>query len=235
MTSLSSRWRTARTRSFAQSLDRSGYARGTLAARVGMRADVPPLDPRPLLTMMDMGMAEMPGMNVSLPPAVLHGGRHVSGRAGRASFDQARKVVRLHGKPGLLCAALGILGRPLAAHVPPDPPQHPMEDLPYSIKADVMQMNDRAYTAMALLDQLEWRNTADGNAAVWDAQAWYGGDYNQVWLKTEGTRVGLRCVRPRDRSASSVRSPPGASVHWRRVVAPVRRNRSLCAGVRRGP
>ena len=42
---------------FAQSIDRSGYARGTLAPRLGMQAEVPPLDPRPLLTMIDMGMA----------------------------------------------------------------------------------------------------------------------------------------------------------------------------------
>ena len=39
---------------FAQSMDRSGYARGTLAPREGMEADVPALDPRPLLTMRDM-------------------------------------------------------------------------------------------------------------------------------------------------------------------------------------
>jgi CopA family copper-resistance protein len=51
---------------FAQSLDRSGYARGTLAPQPGMQAEVPPLDPRALLTMMDMGMAhEMAGMGVS--------------------------------------------------------------------------------------------------------------------------------------------------------------------------
>jgi CopA family copper-resistance protein len=53
---------------FAQSLDRSGYARGTLAPQVGMQADVPPLDRRPLLTMMDMGMAmghDMAGMDMS--------------------------------------------------------------------------------------------------------------------------------------------------------------------------
>jgi FtsP/CotA-like multicopper oxidase with cupredoxin domain len=41
---------------FAQSIDRSGFARGTLAPRPGMQAEVPPLDPRPLLTMSDMGM-----------------------------------------------------------------------------------------------------------------------------------------------------------------------------------
>jgi CopA family copper-resistance protein len=40
---------------FAQAMDRSGFARGTLAPRVGMTAEVPPLDPRPLLTMGDMG------------------------------------------------------------------------------------------------------------------------------------------------------------------------------------
>src|SRR5918994_292203 len=39
---------------FAQAIDRSGYARGTLAPRPGMEAHVPPLDPRPLLAMSDM-------------------------------------------------------------------------------------------------------------------------------------------------------------------------------------
>ena len=34
---------------FAQSMDGSGYARGTLAPRAGMRASVPPMDARPLL------------------------------------------------------------------------------------------------------------------------------------------------------------------------------------------
>ena len=48
---------------FAQSLDRTGYARGTLAPQQGLQAEVPSLDPRPLLTMADMGMAHrMAGM-----------------------------------------------------------------------------------------------------------------------------------------------------------------------------
>jgi CopA family copper-resistance protein len=42
---------------FAQSMDRSGYARGTLAPNAGMQAEIPPLDPRPLLSMSDMGMS----------------------------------------------------------------------------------------------------------------------------------------------------------------------------------
>ncbi|MGY2338211.1 copper resistance system multicopper oxidase [Pseudomonas sp. SDO5532_S415] len=44
---------------FAQSMDRTGYARGTLSVKAGSAALVPPLDPRPLVTMDDMGMGGM--------------------------------------------------------------------------------------------------------------------------------------------------------------------------------
>lgn len=44
---------------FAQSLDRTGFATGTLAARDGLRAEVPSLDSRPQLTMADMGHGGM--------------------------------------------------------------------------------------------------------------------------------------------------------------------------------
>ncbi len=49
---------------FAQSIDRSGYAAGTLAPREGMRAETPAMDPVPSLTMADMGMdmSKMEGM-----------------------------------------------------------------------------------------------------------------------------------------------------------------------------
>jgi len=53
---------------FAQSFDRSGYARATLATHAGAVAAVPALDPRPLRTMADMGMqktAAMPAMDMS--------------------------------------------------------------------------------------------------------------------------------------------------------------------------
>lgn len=44
---------------FAQAEDRTGYARGTLATRSGLAGPVPPMDPRPLRTMTDMGMGNM--------------------------------------------------------------------------------------------------------------------------------------------------------------------------------
>lgn len=40
----------------AETIDRSGYARATLAPREGMEAEIPRLRPRPVLTMRDMGM-----------------------------------------------------------------------------------------------------------------------------------------------------------------------------------
>jgi CopA family copper-resistance protein len=72
---------------FAQSLDRSGYARGTLAPQPGMQAEVPRLDPRPLLTMTDMGMAhdmagmDMSGMDMSSMKGMDHGAMDHGGMA----------------------------------------------------------------------------------------------------------------------------------------------------------
>lgn len=47
---------------FAETLDRSGYARGTLAPRAGMTAALPDRRKRVVRTMADMGMADMAGM-----------------------------------------------------------------------------------------------------------------------------------------------------------------------------
>ena len=44
---------------FAQSMDRTGFAAGTLAVREGLRAAVPEFDARPTLTMADMGHGGM--------------------------------------------------------------------------------------------------------------------------------------------------------------------------------
>ena len=44
---------------FAQAMDRTGFAAGTLAARAGLSAPVPALDPRAVLTMADMGHGGM--------------------------------------------------------------------------------------------------------------------------------------------------------------------------------
>ncbi|WEZ88152.1 copper resistance system multicopper oxidase [Pseudomonas sp. NyZ480] len=60
---------------FAQSMDRSGYSRGTLAIREGLQAPVPAVDPRPVISMGDMGMdhGSMAGMNHGSMAGMDHG------------------------------------------------------------------------------------------------------------------------------------------------------------------
>jgi CopA family copper-resistance protein len=48
---------------FAESMDRTGHARGTLAPREGMQGPIPEMRPRAILTMADMGMSHGSGDN----------------------------------------------------------------------------------------------------------------------------------------------------------------------------
>ena len=76
---------------FAQSGDRSGFARGTLAPRPGMAAVIPPIDPRPILAMKDMGMGDMKGMDMS-------GGKEQGSMAG---MDMSGKAADQDAMPGM--------------------------------------------------------------------------------------------------------------------------------------
>lgn len=60
---------------FAQSMDRTGYSRGTLAVREGLQAPVPTVDPRPIISMNDMGMdhGDMGGMDHNSMAGMDHG------------------------------------------------------------------------------------------------------------------------------------------------------------------
>ena len=52
---------------------------------------------------------------------------------------------------------------------------------------DSMEMDDKALFGKVMLERFEWR---DGDApearAAWDGQAWYGGDYDKLWIRSEG-------------------------------------------------
>src|SRR5690606_23372035 len=73
---------------FAQDMGRTGYVSGTLAVREGLRAPVPAVDPRPILTMADMGhggmghdMAGMSGMAGMEQGAMNHAGHDMAAMA----------------------------------------------------------------------------------------------------------------------------------------------------------
>ncbi len=76
---------------FAQSMDRSGYARGTLAPRAGMEAPVPPLDPVPWLGMTDMmgAMSGMGGMAHGAHGGGMPGMKDKNGMAGMSDMAHA--------------------------------------------------------------------------------------------------------------------------------------------------
>ena len=107
---------------FAQSIDRSGYARGTLAPRPGLQAEVPSMDAVPTLAMVDMmgamaqgshdmsgmhGMHGMQGMDHAAPdmqhdmpsmPGMQHAGMDMAGmvRAHHARTEYHNPGVDMH-------------------------------------------------------------------------------------------------------------------------------------------
>ncbi|MDN5841964.1 MAG: copper resistance system multicopper oxidase [Alcaligenaceae bacterium] len=90
---------------YAQAMDRTGYARGTLATRAGLEAPVPALDPAEWLTMADMmgamggGMAgmnhgaasqsSMSGMSHGNMAGMNHGSMQGMNHAGMAGMDHS--------------------------------------------------------------------------------------------------------------------------------------------------
>ncbi|MHC6228152.1 copper resistance system multicopper oxidase [Pseudomonas sp. X10] len=76
---------------FAQSMDRTGYSRGTLAVREGLQSPVPEVDPRPIIAMSDMGMdhGSMGGMD--------HGGMAGMDQGNMAGMDHSKMTGMDHG------------------------------------------------------------------------------------------------------------------------------------------
>ncbi|EJL06540.1 copper resistance system multicopper oxidase [Pseudomonas chlororaphis] len=93
---------------FAQAMDRSGYARGTLSQRPGLSAPVPPLDPRPLISMADMGMdhGSMAGMGAM--PGMDHGQMQGMDHSQMQGMDQGNMAGMDHsGMSGMDHGAMG--------------------------------------------------------------------------------------------------------------------------------
>ena len=106
---------------FAQDAARTGYVSGTLAVRPGLRAEVPALDPRPLLTMADMGhggMGWVGGMEGACGAAM----RGMEGGCG-AAMPSAASAHAGHAMAGMDHGAM-----PMQAH-PPSETDNPLVDM----------------------------------------------------------------------------------------------------------
>ena len=116
---------------FAQSIDRSGYARGTLAPRQGMPADVPAMDQRVALGMLDMmgamSHADRGGSHAAMPgmvPVVHHArteygpGVDMHVDMPRTNLDDPGIGLRDNGRRVLTYADLHTIGGPIDAREP---------------------------------------------------------------------------------------------------------------------
>lgn len=80
----------------------------------------------------------------------------------------------------------GVTGRVPALNVPvagdavtQNPPGTIGKDWPEPVE-------DSQWFGSVLVDQLEYRMKEGADTVRWDAVGWYGGDYDRLWIKTEG-------------------------------------------------
>lgn len=111
---------------FAQSEDRSGFARGTLAPRMGMTAAIPQMDPVPTRTMADMGMGNMKGMNMGDMK-----GMDMSGMAGMQGMDMpgsSKPTAENQGMAGMKMDDQNMPGMEMGSNVAKTPLPQPGPD-----------------------------------------------------------------------------------------------------------
>ena len=129
-----------------------------------------------------------------------------------------RRATMMVWATALLCAGAASAQQPESDHVPPTPPASELREMSQGEMTRMMEMNDATALGKLLVDQLEWRHGDGAEGPAWDAQAWYGTDYDKLWFKTEGVRVG------------EVTEDARAELLWDRIFS---RWWSLQAGVRR--
>lgn len=82
----------------------------------------------------------------------------------------------------LAVAMLGMLAAFAAQAQQPD-------SFPLPPKEWAPPVMDRQVFPYLLIDRLETRSRRGEDLRAWDAQGWVGGDYEKLWLKTEGERT----------------------------------------------
>jgi len=97
-------------------------------------------------------------------------------------------VSRAHG--GALALAVGLLaGGPaaLAQQTTPSGVRDQPRVAPFEYMGGMQPVMDNTIFAHALLEQAEDRWNGRNHEFRYDCQGWAGGDYNKLWLKSEGT------------------------------------------------
>ncbi|MHA6202924.1 copper resistance protein B [Dyella soli] len=130
-----------------------------------------------------MGMEDMPGMSMPAHDTSPQPHAEKAPPQGHDHGGHAPATVDDHAVPGPAADAAW----PPNGHVAPPPPQRVMPAMPPSQMTGLMQMDDAASQAMWSFDRLERSRSTNGDYATrWEAEGWWGGPVDRVWLKTEG-------------------------------------------------
>lgn len=81
-----------------------------------------------------------------------------------------------------------------------------MPPMPYAQMASMMDMDDAGRVGQVLVDHWEFRDGAGMHSGVWDAEGWYGSDYDKLRVRSEGDWPAGSGVRGR------------AELLWERIV-----------------
>lgn len=91
-----------------------------------------------------------------------------------------------------MSAALADGGAVSGAEPPPSSPRYHAADAPSSTPfvslGGINPVMDQERYFHGIMNELEGRYAPGGTDFRWDGEAWYGSDYNKLWLKTEGTQ-----------------------------------------------
>jgi copper resistance protein B len=149
----------------------------TLALTAGAQQD----------TMAGMDMSSMSGMSMSKHSAKtveiqhLRFGNMIGARPGPGGLADGSRGAAISSPQAMSMASMQ------DGKAPPDARSPDYSDgYGYTSMAG-MKMSDHARLGMLLIDQLEYARDDHGdNAAFIDAEAWYGEDFDRLWLKAEG-------------------------------------------------
>jgi CopA family copper-resistance protein len=145
---------------FAQSMDRTGYARGTLAVREGLSAPVPDPDRRPLLTMADMGHGgvghDMGATGTVASPTTKPAGDSHGGHSMPPQKPAAADPHASHNMPAQKPAAAD----PHAAHEPAQQPKTPDPHAGHNMTSMDMQSHPSSEQGNPLVDMQTMMPTA---------------------------------------------------------------------------
>lgn len=129
----------------------------------------------------------MPGMPMPMQPSTparsqhLHFGNMIGVRPTPGGLAENSPGMSMSSMPNMSMSSMQ------GGKAPPDARSPDYSDGYRYASMPGMEMADHARIGMLLVDQLEYAHDNHGNSAAFlDAEAWYGQDFNKLWVKAEG-------------------------------------------------